>query len=130
MFIYLFLATLGLHCFVWAFSRCSELGLLFVAVFGLLTAVVSLVSEHSSRCTASVVAACGLSSFSSPAYSTSWVGVVHRLSCSVSCGIFPGQGSSQVRDQTPGSSIGRQIAIHSTTTAPISQIKKINNILA
>ena len=37
---------LGLHCCVWAFSSCSEQGLLFVAVHGLLIAVASLVVEH------------------------------------------------------------------------------------
>ena len=45
-FIYLFLAALGLCCCVQAFSSCSERGLLFVAVRGLLTAVASLVVEH------------------------------------------------------------------------------------
>ena len=45
-FIYLFLAMLGLYCFVWAFSSCSEHGLLFIAMHGLLIAVVSLVAEH------------------------------------------------------------------------------------
>ena len=44
--IYLFLAALGLRCCVRAFSSCGERGLLFVAVRGLLTAVVSLVAEH------------------------------------------------------------------------------------
>ena len=43
---YLFLAALGLHCCVQAFSSCGELGLLFVAVRGLLIAVASLVAEH------------------------------------------------------------------------------------
>ena len=38
IFIYFF-AALGLHCFVQAFSSCSERGLLFVAVLGLLIAV-------------------------------------------------------------------------------------------
>ena len=45
-FIYLFLAALGLHCCVWAFSTCSERGLLFVVVRGLLTAVASLAADH------------------------------------------------------------------------------------
>ena len=46
-FIYLFiLAALGLYCCVQAFSSCSELGLLFVAVRGLLIAVASVVAEH------------------------------------------------------------------------------------
>ena len=46
LFIYLFLAALGLCCFVRAFSSCSECGLLFVVVCGLLIAVASLVVEH------------------------------------------------------------------------------------
>ena len=41
-----FLAALGLHCCVWAFSSWGEWGLLFVAVRGLLIAVASLVAEH------------------------------------------------------------------------------------
>ena len=44
--IYLFLAALGLHCCTRAFSSCSEQGLLFIAVRGLLIAVASLVVEH------------------------------------------------------------------------------------
>ena len=46
LFIYLFLAALGLCCCPWSFSSCGERGLLFVAVRGLLIAVVSLVVEH------------------------------------------------------------------------------------
>ena len=46
LFIYLFLAALGLRCCVRAFSSCGERGLLFVAVRGLLTLVASLVEEH------------------------------------------------------------------------------------
>ena len=46
LFIFLSLAALGLCCCVQAFSSCSEQGLLFVAVSGLLTAVASLVVEH------------------------------------------------------------------------------------
>ena len=46
IFIHLFLAALGLRCCVQAFSSCDELGLLFVAVRGLLTAVASPVAEH------------------------------------------------------------------------------------
>ena len=45
-FIYLFLAVLGLNCCMQAFSSCSEQGLLFVVVRGLLIAVASLVAEH------------------------------------------------------------------------------------
>ena len=46
LFIYLFLAALDLRCCAWAFSSCGELGLLFIAVCGLLIAVASLVAEH------------------------------------------------------------------------------------
>ena len=45
-FIYLFLAALGLCCCAHTFSSCSERGLFFVAVRGLLIAVASLVAEH------------------------------------------------------------------------------------
>ena len=41
VFIYLFLAALGLHCCMRAFSSCGEQGLLFVLI-----AVASLVAEH------------------------------------------------------------------------------------
>ena len=51
-----FLAALGLLCCTRDFSSCSERGLLFIAVFGLLIAVASLV-EQGSR--ASVIAATG-----------------------------------------------------------------------
>ena len=43
LFIILFLAALGLCCCTRAFSSCSEQGLLFVAVCGLLIEVASLV---------------------------------------------------------------------------------------
>ena len=46
LFIYLFLAVLGLRCCAWAFSSCGERELLFVAVRGLLIVMVSLVAEH------------------------------------------------------------------------------------
>ena len=45
-FFILFLAALGLHCCVRAFSSCGEQGPLFVAVHRLLFAVASLVVEH------------------------------------------------------------------------------------
>ena len=46
LFIIIFLAVLGLRCCVWAFSSCSEWGLLFVVGCGPLIAVASLVEEH------------------------------------------------------------------------------------
>ena len=49
LFIYLFLAALGLRCCTRAFSSCGERGLLFVAVHGLLIAVASLVVKQGSR---------------------------------------------------------------------------------
>ena len=45
-FIYLFIYLWLCWVFVAAFSSCSERGLLFVAVCGLLIAVASLVAEH------------------------------------------------------------------------------------
>ena len=46
LFVYLFMAVLGLCCCAWAFSSCGERGLLFIAVRGLLIVVASLVAEH------------------------------------------------------------------------------------
>ena len=54
-FFFSFLAALGLLCCTKDFSSCSERGLLFIPVFGLLIAVASLVVEQGIR--ASVVAA-------------------------------------------------------------------------
>ena len=71
--IYLFLAVLGLHCCMWAFSSCSKRGLLFIAVSGLLIAVDSLVEEHG------VLGA------------RASVAVAQELSCSEARGIFPDQ---------------------------------------
>ena len=44
-YLFIFLAVLGLRCCVWAFSRCGERGLLFIAVHGLLIVVASLVDH-------------------------------------------------------------------------------------
>ena len=46
LFYYLFLAVLVLPCGMWVSSNCNELGLLFVEVYRLLTAVATLVAEH------------------------------------------------------------------------------------
>ena len=57
------MAVLGLHCCTWAFSRCGEWGLLFIAVRGLLIAVTSLVGgAWALGARASVVVARGLRS--------------------------------------------------------------------
>ena len=45
-YLFLILVVLGLHCCARAFSSCSERGLLFVAVRGLLIVVAYLVAEH------------------------------------------------------------------------------------
>ena len=88
LFIYLFLAALGLRCCTLAFCRCGERGLLFVE------------EARASHCSGvfcggaralgvrpSVVVARGLQSAGS-------VVVAHGLSCSAACGIFPDQGSN------------------------------------
>ena len=46
LFIFIYLAVLGLCCCIWAISSCSEQGLLFIAMCRLLIAVASLVVEH------------------------------------------------------------------------------------
>ena len=46
LFIYLFLAALGLRCYTRAFFSCGEPGLLYFVVRGLLIAVASFVVEH------------------------------------------------------------------------------------
>ena len=75
-FIYLFLAALGLHCCAWAFSICGERG-------GALC------------CTAWASHCGGFSCCRARALGTrASVVVVHGLSCSTACGIFPDQGSN------------------------------------
>ena len=95
LFIYLFLAALGLRCCVQTFSSCREQGLPFIVVNGLLIVVASLVAEHGLQAAGlqqlwhvgSVVVARRFQSARS-------VAVVHGLSCSTACGIFPDQGSN------------------------------------
>ena len=70
LFIYLFLAVLGLRFCARAFSSCGKRGPLFIAVCGPL-----LLWSTSSRRAGSVV-------------------VAHGPSCSMACGIFPDQGSN------------------------------------
>ena len=67
IFIYLFLAELGLCCCVRAFSSCGERGLLFVAVLRLLIAVAFLCGAQALGVWASVVVACRLGSHGSQA---------------------------------------------------------------
>ena len=70
---YLFLAVLGLCCYVWASSSCGECGPVLLAVLGLPSCVASVVADHRLWSRGSVVAA-------------------HRLSCSLACGIHLDQG--------------------------------------
>ena len=106
IFIYLFLAALGLCCCAQAFSSCGEQGLLLVAVRGLLVEVASLVAENGLQVrrlqqlchVGSVVVGRRLQSAAS-------VVVVYGLSCSAACGIFPDRGSN----------IGRQVLNHCST---------------
>ena len=46
IYLFLFLAALGLHCCARAFSSCGEQRILFIVVRRLLIAVASLVAEH------------------------------------------------------------------------------------
>ena len=104
--IYLFLAVLGLHCCWWAFSSCSEQGL-------------------RSSCGARASHCGGFSCFRAQALGP--VGSVvakHRLS---SCGnrslVAPWPvGSSQTRDQTRVSCIGRPILYRSATREVQQQV--------
>ena len=71
-----FLAALGLHCCVWAFSSCGEWGLLI-------------------SCGTQAFHCCGLSCFRVRALGRKGsVVVAHRLSCCVACGFFLDQGSN------------------------------------
>ena len=60
LFIYLFLAVLGVRCCKRAFSSCGERGLPFVVVHGLLIAVASRCGARALGTQASVVATCRL----------------------------------------------------------------------
>ena len=89
LFIYLFLAALGLRCCTRAFSSCGKRGLLFVAVRGLPIVVASLCcGARALGVQASVVVARGLSSCGSRALELRLSSVAHRLSCSAARGIF------------------------------------------
>ena len=82
---FFFKVVLGLHCWAWGFP--------FIAVYGLLIEVVSLVMEHRLKgIWASVVQLLG-SVVAIPGPQSIGLTVVgHRLSCSEACGIFPDQG--------------------------------------
>ena len=102
LFIYLFLAALGLRCCEWAFSSCCELGLLFVVVHELLIEMASLVVEHR-------IQARGLQQLwptGSRAQSQQWrTGLLAPRHV----------GSSQTRARTRVACIGRRILNHCAT---------------
>ena len=75
LFIYLFLAVLGLRFCAKAFPSCGKRGPLFIAVRGPLTIMASLVASTGSRRAGSVA-------------------VAHGPSRSAACGILPDQGSN------------------------------------
>ena len=94
LFIYLFLAVLGLCCCI-GFSLVAESeDCSLVEVCGLLIVVASLAAEHRlSGGRPSVVGAHGLSTCGSQALEHRLI-VVHGLSCFRACGIFLDQGSN------------------------------------
>ena len=61
IYVFIYLAMLGICCCRQAFSSCSEWVLLFVGVRGLLIVLASLVAGHGSRCAGSGVAVGGFS---------------------------------------------------------------------
>ena len=95
--IHLFLAVLGFHCCIWAFSSCSEPSLLFLVVLGLLSVLASLVVEHRLQVqglpqlqyagSGSVAVTCRTQNVGSAVE-------MHRPSCFESCGIFLDLGSN------------------------------------
>ena len=87
IFLFLFLAVLGLRYCV-GFSLVVESGGYSLTVMlGLPVAETSLVKRGLKGTRASVVVAPGL-------YSAGSIAVASRLSCSMACGIFPDQGSN------------------------------------
>ena len=97
LFIYLFLAVLGLRFCARAFSSCGERGPLFIAVCGPLTIVASLIAEH--RLLTHRLSSCGL-----------WAQLLHGM------WDLPGPGLeswSRARIRVP--CIGRRIPNHCAT---------------
>ena len=82
---FFFPAMLDLHWFAWAFFRCGEQGLLFIAVP--LTMWLLLLWAQVLGAQISVVAAGRLENLGS-------IVVLYGLSCSTACGIFLDQGSN------------------------------------
>ena len=111
LFIYLFLAALGLRYCVRAFSSCSERGLLFVAVRGLLIVVACLCcGARVLGARASVVVACGLRSCGL------WTSRAQAQQLWLTGLVAPRHvGSSRTRARTSVACIGRWILNHRAT---------------
>ena len=108
LFIYLFMAVLGLHFCERAFSSCGKRGPLFIAVRGPLTIAAPLVGSTGSRRAGSVV-------------------VAHGPSCSVACGIFPDQGSNPCPLHRQADS--QPLCHQGSTTPPILNCHLLTSIL-
>ena len=106
-FIYLFWAALGL-CFAWAFSSCSEWGLLFIVLCRLLIVVASLAVVHRLQAHGLSTWAHRPQSQAQQLWPTNLVAQQHVE-------------SSWSRDQTHVPCIGRQILIHFTTRKVLPQ---------
>ena len=95
------MVALGLHC-PWAFSDCSEPGLLYVAMHRLLNVVASLSAEHRLHAYELQAATHGPSSGGSQALEYRLSSCAHRLSCSTACGIFLDLRLKSVSPALPG----------------------------
>ena len=115
LFVYLFLAALGLRCCARAFSSFSKRGPLWVAVHGLLIAVASRCRAQALGARTSAVVARGHQSTGSAAVAPS---------CSAACGIFPDQGSKscRLRWQAP-------ILNHCATREALLSLDKRKNLM-
>ena len=99
--LFIYLAVVGLHCWMWALPSWGKQGLLFVVMHGLLTAVASLVAEYTGS---------RLLGFSSCSIWTQWLWCMGLAT--------PWHvGSSQTRDQTSVPCMARQILNHWTREA-------------
>ena len=106
LFIYFYLFIFGCdgsRCCAWTFSSCSERGLLFIAVRGLLTVVASLVAEHGLQ--AHRLQQLWFTDSRAQAQQLWRIGLVAPRHV----------GSSQTRARTRVPRIGRQILNHCTT---------------
>ena len=109
LFIYFWLLWV-FRCCAWAFSSCSEQGLLFIAVRELLIAVASLVAEH--RLQTRRLSSCGM--WAQQLWLVGSRAQAQQLWCTGLVAQRP-VGSSQTRAQTCVPCIGRWILNHCAT---------------